>query len=132
MPANNTDTSRVPRRSVMIVEDHPVTMRGVKQYLERIPAIELVGEATTGEEALHNATSLHPEVIVLDWFLPDLPGDEIVRRLKAAHPEIKIIAYTVANGLDEKHRMLAAGADAYINKYEDPSLLVQEILRTAP
>ena len=81
----------------MIVDDHRVVSRGVKTYLESFADLQVVGIATTGEEALENLHLWKPEVVLLDLTMPGgIDGIETARRLKVRFPTVRVIALTAS------------------------------------
>ncbi|MDT4904135.1 MAG: hypothetical protein QOF92_854 [Pseudonocardiales bacterium] len=79
---------------VLVVDDHPVVTHGVTLLLKPVRDIELVGSARNGREGLESAEQLRPDVILLDLRLPDLLATEVIRRLRSARPEIRVLLFT--------------------------------------
>jgi DNA-binding NarL/FixJ family response regulator len=79
---------------LLVVDDHPVVTDGVRLLLGGDPSIELVGTARTGQEALDVVPQLAPDVILLDLRLPDMLATEIIGRLRAAVPGVRIVIFT--------------------------------------
>ena len=101
---------------IMLVDDHRLVRAGLKRVLSESPEIQIVAEASTGEEALELAKTHSPDLVLMDINMPGIGGLETTRRLKQRMPSIKIIA--VSMHLEEPYpsRMLAAGANGYISK----------------
>ena len=101
---------------IMLVDDHRLVRAGLKRVLSESPDIQIVAEASTGEEALDMAKTHMPDLVLMDINMPGIGGLETTRRLKQRMPSIKIIA--VSMHLEEPYpsRMLAAGANGYISK----------------
>ena len=93
---------------VLIVDDHAMVRRGLREFLALFDDIEVVGEAADGREALSASESLRPDVVVMDLNLPRLDGIEATRELRATHPEIEVVALT---GAVEEERVMAAVED---------------------
>ena len=72
---------------VLIADDHPVFRFGLRTLLKADPAMEVVGEAVNGEEAIAQAASLHPDVILMDLNMPGMHGIEAIRRIQADQPQ---------------------------------------------
>src|SRR5437868_14986555 len=80
---------------VLIADDHPVFRFGLRTLLKADPAMEVVGEAVNGEEAITQASSLRPDVILMDLNMPGLNGIEAIRRIQADHPQVHILVLTM-------------------------------------
>src|ERR1700682_5161361 len=85
---------RVEALRVLIAEDHPVFRDGLRALLSSIRGTEVVGEATTGIEAVEEALRLQPDVVVMDLDLPDLDGVRATRRIVANSPQIGVLVLT--------------------------------------
>jgi NarL family two-component system response regulator LiaR len=101
---------------VMIVDDHSVVRSGLSAFLMVVNDLELVGEASSGEEALTKAHELQPDVILMDLKMPGMGGVAAIRALRHEEPKIKIIALTsyIDDGLVQG--ALQAGANGYLMK----------------
>lgn len=104
------------RIRVMIVDDHSVVRSGLGAFLMVVNDLELVGEASSGEEALKKAPELQPDVILMDLKMPGMGGVAAIRALRHDEPKIKIIALTsyIDDGLVQG--ALQAGANGYLMK----------------
>jgi DNA-binding NarL/FixJ family response regulator len=104
--------------SVLLVDDNPTFLRIATRFLQEHyrDEVVVVGTAGGGQEALIKARDLRPQVILLDLAMPDLPGLEAIPRLRAALPEVGIIALTVHNSNGYRQAALAAGADEFVSK----------------
>jgi DNA-binding NarL/FixJ family response regulator len=104
--------------SVLLVDDNPTFLRIATRFLQEHyrDEVVVVGTAGGGQEALIKARDLRPQVILLDLAMPDLPGLEAIPRLRAALPEMGIIALTVHNSNGYRQAALAAGADEFVSK----------------
>ena len=74
---------------IFLVDDHEVVRRGVQDLLDAEEDLEVVGEASTGAEALARVGSCRPDVAVVDLILPDVDGIEVCRDIRSAHPEVR-------------------------------------------
>jgi CheY-like chemotaxis protein len=109
---------RVPSGSVVVhIEDNESNLKLVERILERRPGVELV-EARTAGEGLALAATLRPSLVVLDMRLPDLSGEEVLRRLRAgeATRDTAVVVVSAEARPTEADRVLAAGADEYLVK----------------
>lgn len=83
------------RIRILIADDHPVFRYGLCALLSVEPTTEVVGEATTGEEAIEKALSLRPDVILMDLNMPGINGIEATRRILAETPLVSILVLTM-------------------------------------
>ena len=104
------------RTSVLLVDDHSIVRQGCRKVLEQRSDLVIVGEATTGEEALTKIKTLKPMVVFLDLSLPGLGGIETTRRIKTDYPLVRTIILTFHTEEVYVYRALEAGAAAYITK----------------
>jgi DNA-binding NarL/FixJ family response regulator len=101
---------------VLIVEDHQMTLVGLKMLLEKNNSVEVVGEAANGLEAVHLANNAQPEVILMDIGLPEMDGIEATQKIKQTHPGVRVIMLTSKDNEQDVFASLSAGADAYCMK----------------
>jgi len=116
---------------VALADDHPVVLAGVKALLQAAPEISLVGEATTGSEALRIIQETGPDVAVIDISLPDLNGLDLARRLAELCPEVKVLALTVHEDRAYVQPLLQAGGRGYLLKRSAAEDLVRAIRAVA-
>src|SRR3989441_5111107 len=114
------------RINVAIVDDHEIVRAGLKQALEREADIAIVGEAQTGNEAVHLAETLRPHVMLLDVKLEDVEGPEVCRRVLAASPGTAVVMLTSYCQDNIILKSLNAGAKGYLIKDVD----LAEVKRT--
>ncbi|MFQ5401684.1 MAG: response regulator [Anaerolineae bacterium] len=112
---------------VFIVDDHPIVRRGIRDLLETEAAIEVVGEATNGREAVSGASSLQPDVVLMDLVMPEMDGIEATRQIKALQPDCKILVLTSFATDDKVFPAIKSGALGYLIKDTGPDDLVQAI-----
>ena len=112
---------------ILLVDDHAVVRGGLKMLLAADPEIEIVGEAETGAEGVRLADALRPDVILMDISMPDMNGIDATRRIKAAHPDIAVLALTMHEDDQYFFEMLAAGASGYVPKRAAPNDLLAAI-----
>lgn len=102
--------------TVFLVEDHQMTLVGLKMLLERESNIQVVGEASDGLTASRRIVEMQPEVVLMDIGLPEMDGIEATQVVKAALPGTRIIMLTSKDNEQDVFAALAAGADAYCLK----------------
>lgn len=101
---------------VLIADDHPVFRFGLRTLLKADPAMEVVGEATNGEDAIAQTSRLSPNVILMDLNMPGMNGIEAIRRILAKHPEVQILVLTMFDDDDSVFAAMRAGARGYLLK----------------
>src|SRR5687768_5091227 len=121
----------MPPIRVLIADDHDTVRQGLRLLLDAQPDVRVIGEAGDGSAAVERAGALHPDVVVMDVTMPALNGLEATRALRAAHPDIAVVALT--RHLDQAYvrELLAAGAAAYVLKQSDSSELIRAIRAVA-
>jgi CheY-like chemotaxis protein len=126
--------SRESRRRirVMLVDDHAVMRHGLSTLLDLHSDIETVGEASNGEEAVHMARKLQPDVILMDISMPKMNGVEATRAIHREFPQIRIIGLSMYDATDQAVSMLKAGAVAYLNKSGNADALIATIRNPEP
>ena len=105
-----------PRIRVLAADDQRVVREGLAMLLGLLPDVEVVGTAADGEEALALAAELRPDVILMDLRMPRVDGVEATRRLRASHPEIKVVVLTTYADDRSVIEALRAGALGYLTK----------------
>jgi len=101
---------------VMIVDDHAVVRGGLSAFLYAADDLELVGEASSGEEAVRMCQRYAPDVVIMDLMMPGMDGAEATRAIREACPNIQVIALTSFREEDLVQRALQAGAIGYLLK----------------
>src|SRR5262245_53115002 len=101
---------------VLLVDDHAMVRNGLRSFLETYPDLEVVGEASNGEEALHSVQALAPSVVLMDINMPRLNGIEATARIKHLHPQVVVLGLSVHIEEDHRRAMTIAGATAVISK----------------
>ena len=92
---------------VLLVDDHAMVRRGMRDFLDLHDDIEVVGEAADGSEAVERADELVLDIVVMDLMMPNLDGIEAIARIKATHPELEVIALT--SFIEEEKVTIAGG-----------------------
>ena len=104
------------RIRVLIADDHPLFREGLHGLLDSLAETEVVGEATTGAEAITQAKALQPDVILMDIKMPGINGIEATREIVAASPHISILMVTMLEDDESVFAAMRAGARGYILK----------------
>ncbi|MCW2589153.1 MAG: chemotaxis protein CheY [Mycobacterium sp.] len=103
-------------RDVLVVDDDFMVAEIHRRFTDRVDGFRSVGVARTGAEALEQAASLRPDLILLDVYLPDMTGLEVLQRLRSAGDRVGIIVITAARELDTVAGALDGGAADYLIK----------------
>ena len=112
---------------ILIADDHPVFRRGLRAMLAALPDFEIVGEATTGEEAVARAAELQPDVALMDLQMPGGDGIEATRRIAETSPQVRVLVLTLFEDDDSVFAALRAGARGYVLKDTDEEELARAI-----
>lgn len=112
---------------VVLVDDHPVVRRGLAAMIDAEDDIEVVGEATDGQEAISLTCALNPDVALIDLQMPRMDGVEAIKHIRAAAPATQIIILTTFADDDYIYNGLAAGARGYLLKDAPPDQLIEAI-----
>jgi DNA-binding NarL/FixJ family response regulator len=110
------DAAAPARIRVLIVDDHAMVRRGMRDFLDLHDDLEVVGEAANGREALAQAEALLPDVVVMDLLMPDLDGIAATAQLKELHPGIEVVVITSFIEEERITGALAAGASGFLLK----------------
>ena len=115
---------------ILVVDDHPLFRRGVRELLCLDPGIEVVGEAGTREEAVELARKLEPDLTVLDLNMKGSSGVEILTLLKEEDPSRRVVILTVSDSGEDLTACIRAGADGYFLKDMEPERFLEAVRRT--
>ena len=119
----------VDKIKVMLVDDHAVVRAGYQMLLKNSPEIEVIAEASSGEEAYRLYSIHNPDVVVMDISLPGIGGIEAIKRIHSRDNKTKILVFSMHEEIIFVEQALQAGASGYITKSTDPQLLVDAIKR---
>jgi DNA-binding NarL/FixJ family response regulator len=119
------------RIRVLIADDHPVFRDGLRGLVDRSPDLDLVGEATTGVEAVALAAEGKPQIVLMDLRMPEMSGIEATRRITAADPSVGVLVLTMSEDDESLFAAMRAGARGYIPKDADSEELLRGIRAAA-
>lgn len=117
--------------SVLVVDDHPIVLDGVRLLVDSTSWITLAGYARTGREAITIAEQTQPDVVLLDLRLPDMLGPEVIHGIRRGAPDAKVVLFTAYADHAAVGPALAAGARAVVLKDADRADLVGVVRRVA-
>jgi DNA-binding NarL/FixJ family response regulator len=112
---------------ILIVDDHVILREGVVSLLEAQPDFSIVGEAGTVAEAISMAAKLNPDLVLMDYGLPDGTGLEATTAILKVQPETKIVFLTVHQGDEELFSAIRSGAKGYLPKNISASEMVRQL-----
>jgi two-component system, NarL family, nitrate/nitrite response regulator NarL len=115
---------------VLIADDHPLMLQGIRRALEASENIEVVGEAHSGEEVLALVERRNPDLVLLDLHMPGIGGLECIAELKRIWPDVKSVVISASDDRVSIDSALLAGASAYILKSVSP-VDIPSVLRQA-
>jgi two-component system, NarL family, response regulator LiaR len=113
---------------VVLVDDHRVVRKGLRSYLESFPDVEVVGDASSGEEILEKLEGWLPDVAVMDLSMPGgMDGIEATRRVRALSPHTQVVVLTAHTDDARVVAALRAGAIGYVRKDSDPEVFLAAV-----
>jgi len=112
---------------VLVVDDHDLVRQGIKAVLATEDTMEVVGEATDGRQAIEQSAALNPDVILMDLRMPGTDGITAARSIRAAQPDVKIVALSAFDEDREVFSSIEAGICGYVLKDIRPSQLSKTI-----
>jgi len=119
------------KQSVLIIDDHPLFRKGLIQLIQTADEFDIVGEASGGHDGIALAHSLKPDMILLDLNMKDMSGIDVLKALKPADIDSRIIMLTVSDHAEDLVAALRAGADGYLLKDMEPEDLLANIRSAA-
>ncbi|MDQ3991844.1 MAG: response regulator transcription factor [Actinomycetota bacterium] len=112
---------------VLIVDDHPVTRDGLRAALGIAEDVEIVGEATNGEEAVQAVTDLEPDIVFMDVRMPGMSGIQATKIIRTEHPDTRVILFTI----DESRASIAEAIQAGVSGYLLKDVSADELVNAA-
>ena len=122
---------------LMVVDDHAIVRRGILAYVDAVPTVEVVGEATDGQDALAQLAQWSalgtplPDVVLMDLQMPRMGGIEATAAIARAHPDVRVVVLTSFGEVERVHAALAAGAAGYLLKDAEPAEVVTAVRAAA-
>lgn len=116
---------------VLLADDHAIVRKGLRLLIDSQPDMAVVGEAADGQSVLDEATSVKPDIVVMDISMPGMNGLVATRTLKRAQPDVTIVALTRHDDDTYLEELLRAGASGYVLKQSAPTALLQAIRAAA-
>ncbi|NNI71354.1 LuxR C-terminal-related transcriptional regulator [Pasteurella multocida] len=119
------------KMKVLIIDDHPLMRRGIKQLMELAPNFEVVADAGNGIEGISLALQTQPDLIILDLNMKELSGLDTLKALRAEGIDARILILTVSDLKSDIFTLIDAGVDGYLLKDTEPDALLSQIQRIA-
>jgi len=116
---------------VMLVDDHAVVRTGFRLLLQSLPEVSVIAEAESGEVAVQRYSELTPDVVVLDIAMPGMGGLEALKRIRAHHPQARVLALSAHDDPMHARRALQEGALGFLSKRSAPEALIEAVTTVA-
>ena len=116
---------------VLIIDDHPLMRRGIKQLVELDDCFEVVADVGNGAEGITVALQTQPDLIILDLNMKGLSGLDTLKGLRAEEVDARILILTDSDAKNDIYTLIDAGADGYLLKDTEPDVLLSQIKRIA-
>lgn len=116
---------------VLLIDDHPLMRRGIKQLIELEEDFEVIADVGSGTEGISVALQTSPDLIILDLNMKGLSGLDTLKGLRAEDVDARIVILTVSDAKNDIFALIDAGADGYLLKDTEPEVLLEEIKRIA-
>ena len=116
---------------VLLVDDHAVVRTGFRLLLQSLAEISVVAEAESGEAACQRYLELTPDVVVMDLAMPGMGGLEALRRIRARHPQARVLALSAQDDPMHARRALREGALGFLSKRSAPEDLIEAVTTVA-
>ena len=116
---------------ILIVDDHAMVRFALSESIQRNSDMSLVGEAENGDEAVSLYRNLRPDVVTMDFKLPDRDGDQIITEIRAEFPDAKVVLLSISENPESIWRATEAGALGYVSKAAEIEEVVTAIRHVA-
>jgi len=115
---------------ILIIDDHPLFRKGVSQLIAMAPHLQLVGEASSGEQGVAKGRELDPDLILLDLHMKGMNGIDTLKAIRDAGLDCRVVILTVSDNADDLVAAIRSGADGYLLKDMEPEDLLAAIDQT--
>jgi two-component system nitrate/nitrite response regulator NarL len=115
---------------ILIIDDHPLFRKGVSQLIAMAPHLQLVGEASNGEQGVAKARELDPDLILLDMHMKGMNGIDTLKAIRDAGLDCRVVILTVSDNAEDLVAAIRSGADGYLLKDMEPEDLLAAIDQT--
>lgn len=119
------------KKKVLLIDDHPLMRRGIKQLVELDTNFEVIGDVGNGNDGITLALKEEPDLIILDLNMKGLSGLDTLKALRAEGVDARIVILTVSDAKNDIFALIDAGADGYLLKDTEPEVLLSQLKRIA-
>jgi DNA-binding NarL/FixJ family response regulator len=119
------------KKTIVIIDDHPLFREGLKSMISRDPHFEVVGEAGTGREGIRVASEIKPDLVIVDISLPDKSGIQVTREIRGILPKVRVMVISMHSKIDYVTESLKGGASGYLIKETASDMLIQGLQKVA-
>ncbi len=127
MKPSKSEKTEEARKRILIVDDHPITRRGLAQLIDQEPDLTVCGEAESAQRALGMLKEPEPDLVLTDITIPGKSGLELIKDMRAQYPRVAILVVSMHEESFYAERVLRAGARGYIMKSEGGAKLLAAI-----
>lgn len=117
--------------TLLLVDDQTIFLDGLESLLDRIPEVEIIGKAQNGQEALHLAIALKPDIVLMDINMPHMDGIEASRRIRKASPDTHVLVLSMYGNREFVMELMAGGVGGYLLKSTGKAELAEAIRTVA-
>ncbi|MHB8620554.1 MAG: response regulator, partial [Chloroflexota bacterium] len=115
------------RIKVIVADDHTVFRMGMRELLQEDQDLEVVAEASSGDEALAKALEFKPDVVIMDVRMPGGNGIDATRHIKEELPHTEVVVVSAVADEEQIFQAIEAGASGYLNKDDEPEMMIQAV-----
>lgn len=119
------------RARILIVDDHAEVILGLRRLIETDETSEVVGEATSAEQAVERARTLKPDVVLMDFSMGDMDGLDAASAIRKESPDTEVVILSVYEAEEHAQRARQAGVRSWIPKSQPPDVLLRELRNVA-
>jgi DNA-binding NarL/FixJ family response regulator len=127
VPARSPDSPLERRTEVFLVDDHPAIREALAAAINSKISMQVTGESATADKALYYLSRHTPDIVVVDISLEDAHGLDLIRDIRAQHPEVRVVVFSMHDESVYAERAIRAGASGYVMKVEPPRTVVDAI-----
>lgn len=112
---------------ILVADDHPIVRSGIRTEISQHPDFEIIGEAVTGDQVLEWVEKTRIDLVVLDIIMPGMKTIDVLKQMKRRNPSVKVLILSAHIDRSTVTSFLAAGAEGFISKDEDPNIIPEAI-----